>query len=79
MIQAICTLHLPFVDPRFNKMMPNSPRDTASLPQNATLHSALLPKINRKTQAHLMHHELFVLGGKGNLFAVEQSVCREPR
>jgi len=57
MIQVICTLHLPFVEPRINKMTPNSPRDTASLPQIATLHSALWPKINKKTQAHLMQYD----------------------
>ena len=39
MIQAICTLHLPFVEHRINRMTPNSTRDTASLPQNATVMS----------------------------------------
>jgi hypothetical protein len=37
MIQAIYTLHLPFVDPQVDRMTPNSPRDAASLPQNATI------------------------------------------
>ena len=36
MIQAISAIHFPFVEPRINRMTPNSPRDTASLPQNAT-------------------------------------------
>jgi hypothetical protein len=62
MIQVICTLPFPFVEPQINKMTPNSPRDTASLPQNATLHCALWPKISKYPQAHLMHSELFVLG-----------------
>ena len=62
MIQVISAIHFPFVMPRINRMTPNSPHGTASLPQNATLHSALWPKINKKTQAHLMHPELFLLG-----------------
>ena len=37
-------------------MTPNSPHDSASLPQNATLHSALWPKINKQLQAHLMQY-----------------------
>ena len=37
MIQAICTLHLPFVEPRINRMTPNSPCNTAFLPQEGSL------------------------------------------
>jgi len=39
MIHAICTLHLPFIEPRFNRMTPNFPIISSSLPQNATLHN----------------------------------------
>jgi hypothetical protein len=70
MIQAISAIHFPFVEPRINKMTPNSPRDTASLPQNATLHSAQWPKISKYPQAHLMHSELFVLGG-------QREICKQ--
>ena len=47
MIQAISAIHFPFVMPRINEMTPNSPRDTASLPQNATLRRALWPRISK--------------------------------
>jgi hypothetical protein len=68
MIQAISAIHFPFVKSRVNRMTPNSPRDTASLPQNATLHSALWPKISKYPQAHLMHSELFVLGEQREVY-----------
>src|SRR3979409_196752 len=40
MIQAICTLHFPFVVPMGNRVTPNSPCIGSSLPQNATLHNS---------------------------------------
>ena len=43
MFQEIYTLHLPFVEPQVNRMPPNSPRDAAFLPQNATLILAYVP------------------------------------
>lgn len=45
MIQEIYSLHLPFVEPQVNRMMPNSPRDTAFLQQNATLTFSRSPSL----------------------------------
>ena len=56
MIQVIYTLHLPIVDPQVNRMTPNSPRDAASLPQNATFILARASKFAVCPQAHLMHN-----------------------
>jgi hypothetical protein len=75
MIQVICTLLFPFVEPRINKMTPNSPHRHCLSAAKRYVSSRSVAQGQQVTTAHLMQYELFVLGGKGKVYTQSSNQC----